>query len=189
MDPLVRSLELRQEADLILQRTGISSLLASYDRFVPTGSYFLDVMVYPDIDLYVSKVTLEQARQLHDQLAVSPLVYEVTLKESDEPALPGGIYIKPRISYGAWGRPWKVDIWSIDDALIDEKMVDMLRFQAQMTPHLREQIVRYKISILTPKHRTPMYSGYFVYKAFIDEGITDFERVTEFLIANGIHMG
>jgi hypothetical protein len=189
MNPLERSALLRQEADVVMREIRLHEIFAPYGRIVPTGSYFLDVMVYPDIDLYVSKVTLEQVRQIQDQLAASPLVYEVKLQESDDPTLPDGIYIKPRIKYGAWERPWKIDIWSVADAVRAEKMVAMVRFKAQMTPRLREQIIRYKTSILTSKHRTPMYSGYFVYKAFIDEGITDFEQVTKFLIVNGIQMG
>jgi hypothetical protein len=115
-------------------------------------------------------------------------VYEVKFEESRDPTLPGGLYIKPRINYGAWGRPWKIDIWAVDQTIIDQKMVDMLRFQAQMTPILREQIIRYKATIVTARHRTPMYSGYFIYKAFIDEGMSRSEQVTQYLIEHGIKM-
>jgi hypothetical protein len=105
------------------------------------------------------------------------------------PQLPEGLYLKLRLDYGDWGRPWKIDIWSLDDALIDRNMADMHHFQAAMSGDLREQILRYKYSILTEQHRTPVYSGYFVYKAFVDEGLSDFEEVTRYLVSQGIHMG
>jgi hypothetical protein len=67
-------------------------------------------------------------------------------------------------------------------------MADMRHFQAKMTPEMREKIINYKLSVFTPQLRTPAYSGYYIYKAFLDEGFNDFERVTQYLIANGIHV-
>ena len=68
-------------------------------------------------------------------------------------------------------------------------MAPMRHFLGCLTPELRRQIIRYKLSMLTPAGRTPMYSGYYIYRAFIDEGLTDFEQVTRYLVANGIQVG
>jgi len=186
MDPLERASKLRQEADLVLQRVGVYDILRPCGRIVPTGSYFLDAMVYPDIDLMMSKVSIEQLFQIGGRLASSDLVFEVVFAKSREANLPGGLYLKPRVDYGDWGRPWKIDIWSLDDSIIDQQMEPMTRFKSRMVGALREQIIRYKLSIMTDQHRTPMYSGYFIYKAFIDEGMSDFRQVTQYLIDNGI---
>jgi hypothetical protein len=64
----------------------------------------------------------------------------------------------------------------------------MHRYRQKMTAPLREAIVRYKTSILTSEHRTPMHSGYWIYQAFLDEGITDPNEVSRFLVAHGIRM-
>ena len=187
-DPVDRSLKLRQEADFILQEVKLHDILSPYGRVVPTGSYFLDIMVYPDIDLYISRVSIAQLFEIGGQLAGSELVYQVVFEKSRTLQLPGGLYLKPRIGYGDWGRPWKIDIWSLEDAIIDERMADMQRFKESMTGRLREQILRYKCAILTEQNRTPMYSGYFICKAFIDEGLSDSGQVTQYLIDNGIQM-
>ena len=188
IDPLERSAALRQEADLVLQKVRLYEILEPYGRVVPTGSYYLDVMIYPDIDLYISKVSVEELFAIGAQLARCELVCQIVFERSRTADLPGGLYLKPRIEYGEWGRPWKIDVWSLQDRVIDEKMAEMLRFKQAMTAEVKERIVRYKYSILTASRRTPMYSGYHICRAFIDEGLTDFEAVTQYLVEHGIQM-
>jgi hypothetical protein len=189
VDPVERSRRLRQEADLVLEETRAFDILRAYGRIVPTGSYYLDVMVYPDVDLYISKVSIEQLFDIGAQFASSPLVFQVVFEKAREVRMAGGLYLKPRIEYGDWGRPWKVDIWSLDERTLDEVIQPMYHFKQAMTPYLREQIIRYKASILTTALRTPMYSGYLIYRAFIDEGMSDPEQVTRYLIEHGIQIG
>jgi hypothetical protein len=188
LKPLERSAKVRQEADWVMHDIRLQEILAPYGKITLSGSYFLDVMVYPDIDLYIPPVTIEQLFQIGAHLATAERVKQVIF-EKDYAVLPGGLYLKPRIDYGDWDRPWKIDIWSIDQVIIDGKMTELQHFKAKMNPALREQIITYKCSIINAQQRTPMYSGYFIYKAFIDEGLTDFQDVTRYLIAHGIVMG
>jgi len=171
-----------------MQAIGLPTILAPYGPVAFIGSYFLDVMAYPDIDISIPPITIEQLFGIGGQIAASELVAEVVFQRARPPDPPGGLYLKPRIAYGDWGRPWKIDIWSLRDTIIAERVADMQRFQAAMTEGLRQQIIRYKCAILTPAGRTPMYSGYHIYKAFIDEGLSDFGEVTRYLIAHGIQV-
>jgi hypothetical protein len=188
IDPLQKSARLKEEADFILQAVNLHAILQPYGRITPTGSYYLDVMIYPDIDLYLSPVSVEELFAIGGQLAVCDLVYQVVFEKSQTARLPGGLYLKPRIRYGEWGRPWKIDIWSLADELIDEKIAEIYRFKQAMTAEIREQIIRYKYAILTASQRTPMYSGYYICKAFIDEELTDFQAVTDYLVEQGIRI-
>ena len=188
MDPLARASKLRQEADYVMQTVGLREILAPYGPVAFIGSYFLDVMAYPDIDLCIPPVSIEQLFRIGGRIAASELVAEVVFQRSKLPDLPGGLYLKPRIEYGDWGRPWKVDIWSLSDAIIAQRIAEMQRFKAVMTEPLREQIIRYKCSILTQAGRTPMYSGFHICRAFIDEGLSDFGEVTRYLSAHGIQV-
>jgi hypothetical protein len=188
IDPLQRSARLKEEADFLLQAVNLYKILQPYGRITPTGSHYLDVMIYPDIDLYLSPVSVEELFAIGGQLAACDLVFQVVFEKSQTARLPGGLYLKPRIRYGEWGRLWKIDIWSLADELIDEKMAEIHRFKQAMTAEIREQIIRYKYTILTASQRTPMYSGYYICKAFIDEGLTDFQAVTDYLVEQGIRM-
>jgi hypothetical protein len=88
--------------------------------------------------------------------------------------------------YRDWGHMWKFDIVSFCDALVRERMAVMAHFRNRMTSSLREQIIRYKCSILDDRGRTPSHSGFFVYEAFIDKGLSDPADVTRYLADNGI---
>jgi hypothetical protein len=189
MLPLERASKLRKEADVVLGLIGLSDILRPYGKVFPSGCYFLDVMAYPDIDLYITKVTLDQLFAIGAQIAKSELVIQVVIEKTDDPqSMPGGLYLKPRIKYGDWDRPWKIDIWSLSERVIQDKMIEMNHFLSKLTPKLRQEIIRYKLSILTPEKRTPRYSGYYIYKAFIDEGLTDETSVTRYLISQGIKL-
>jgi len=188
MDPLERAARLRQEADDVLRLVRLHEIVRPHGEVVPTGSYYLDVMMYPDIDVDVPSMSIPQLFQVAGQLAECAQVIQVVFERSDDPDLPGGLYLKPRVAYGAWGRPWKIDIWSMDAAVVAAHMTEMRRFKARLTPALRERIIRYKASILNRSGRTPMSSGYFIYKAILDEGLSDDAEVTRYLILHGIDM-
>ncbi len=182
--------KLKKEANVVLHLVRMDEILQLYGQVYPTGSYYLDVMAYPDIDLYITRINLQQLFEIGSQIAACDLVSQVVYEKPDDPVnMPDGLYLKSRVNYGEWGRPWKVDLWSLAEDVIQRKMEDMRHFQLKMTPLLRQQIIRYKLSVLTSQRRTPMYSGYNIYKAFIDEGLTDFESVTQYLISCGIKLG
>jgi hypothetical protein len=189
MLPLERANKLRQEADKVLGLVRLNDILRPYGKVFSTGSYFLDVMVYPDIDLYITTVSLDQLFEIAAQIARCDLVTEVLFAKTDDPVrLPEGLYLKPRVDYGEWGRPWKIDLWSLSEEVIQQNVEELRHFQKKMTPDLREQIITYKLSVMTSQKRTPKYSGYYIYKAFIDEGLTDFKHVTQYLISCGIQI-
>jgi hypothetical protein len=189
MLPLERAAKLRREADVVLGLINLYDILRPYGKVFPTGSFFLDLMVYPDMDLYITKVNLEQLFHIGAQIARCEFVIQVVFEKTDDPVLlPDGLYMKPRVKYGDWGRPWKIDIWSLEEKIIRDKMVEMRRFQAKLTPALRYEILSYKLSVMTSEKRTPPYSGYYIYKAFLDEGLSDHAKVTEYLITHGIKM-
>jgi hypothetical protein len=189
MHAFERAARLTLEGGAVLDLIHFEALIAPYAKIYYNGSFYLNVMVYPDIDVYVSKVSLDTLFKIGGQLAGSEAVVQVVFEKSNDPHLPGGLYLKPRVAYGHWGRPWKIDIWSLDEDLIERQMAPMRRYKEAMTEDLREQILEYKLSVMTGQGRTPMGSGFYIYKAFIDEGLTDFARVTEYLVANGVRMG
>ena len=188
-DPLQRAALLKTEADQLLSRLGLKELLGSAAvRVELTGSYLLDLMAYPDIDVMAASLSIEQVFALGARLARRPGVIQLVFEPSRDPDLPGGLYLKARVDWGDWGRPWKIDIWFLDEMVIERKLGEMHRFQARLTPALCELILNYKQTILTSEKRTPMGSGYWIYRAVLDEGLRSFEAIGAYLRVHGIEV-
>ncbi len=184
--PIEISIELKEQANFILKELRFYEILSSCRKVISSGSYFLDLMIYPDVDFYVTKVPIEEIFNIAGKFAKSDLVFEVKFEKSDDQRLKDGFYLKLWVKYGNWKRAWKIDMWFLEDTTIDKIMTEMYYFKDKLNSELKEQILDYKFSIINKDYRTPMYSGYFIYKAFIDEGMTDFQAVTDYLIKNHI---
>ena len=161
-------------------------------KVIPTGSYFMNLMMYPDIDLYIPFTIIEHIFILATKLAIYDCVKEIVFQKGSSMGLAKdlakGYYLKPIIEYGQWGRPWKIDIWSLPITITEKKQKELQDLKDQMTPAQRKLILEYKYNILTEKGRTPMFSGIYIYQAVINLGLTDFNAITKYLKANGIKM-
>jgi len=94
-------------------------------KVVPTGSYFMDLMMYPDIDLYLPHTAIEKLFTLAAKFAKIKCVNEVVFQKGDKGDLARGYYLKPIIEHGDWGRRWKVDIWSLPARIIKKKQKEL----------------------------------------------------------------
>lgn len=186
MDPLERAAALYCEAGRVMQAIHFQEILQPYGTPTFTGSYALNLMAFPDIDVEMPPMTVEQIFQACAAFAACPLVVQVVFERPNEPRLPGGLYFKPRIAFGNWGRPWKIDIWSIDEALIARQSAEMDDLHRRLTPKLREHILRYKVARLNSQNRTPQGSGYWIYRAVLVEGILPFDEIDQYLVEKGI---
>lgn len=188
MDVLERASRLHHEAGDLLQTTPLGQALSQLGEITFTGSFFLDLMVYPDLDLYLPTVPVERIFTVATRVAEDSRLVRLSYENEPHPGMEGGLYLNVRFAIGDWGRPWKVDIWWLEPEMILEKMEPMLRFQKMLTPELRQAILEYKFSLLNEIGRTPQYSGYYIYKAFLDEGLRDPEDVTRYLVSKGIQV-
>jgi len=186
MKPVERSAKLKAEADELLRQIKLAALCRDIGSLIPTGSYYLDLMIYPDIDLYLPPATPRQLFQIATQLVENHPVVRVNFLNGGPGELKNALYIKPVIATGDWERPWKIDIWAVDEAVISKKQAELDGFRTKLTPELREFILDYKYSILNEENRTPMFSGIHIYRAVLDHGMRDFTKITTYLREQGI---
>lgn len=185
-----RSKLLRKEADEVMTMIDLEKHCADIGPITLTGSYFLDCMMYPDIDLYVPLVSVDVFLGLAIKFSRYDCVRRINFEKGgpEDGDLANGFYLKPLVDHGNWGRLWKIDIWSLPVSIIDEKQSILEDINRRMTPEHKKIILNYKHSILTEEKRTPMFSGFFIYQAVINHGMTDFSDITEYLRDQGIKL-
>ena len=77
MTPEDRSRALRQEADEVLDLIRLQELCAPLGQLMPTGSYFMDLMMYPDIDFNLPLTTPEKLLSVGVELSKLECVRKV----------------------------------------------------------------------------------------------------------------
>ena len=188
MTPDERSRALREEADTVLDRIGLRDLCAPIGDLLPTGSYFMDLMMYPDIDLYLPPAAPERLLGVATELSKLECVRKINFMKGGPAELKDGLYLKPVVAHGNWERPWKIDIWSLHPSVAAAKQKELEDLKTRMTARHHEVILDTKLRLLTDKGRTPMFSGIYIYKAVIDDGLERLEDVSARLRANGINV-
>ncbi len=154
-EPDASAARLRREAMAILDAVGLRDVLgAALGQVAVVGSVDLDLMTWPDIDLY-TRLDADEGSRL---LAVLPNV-DVRLKEHGyalirvsfhdrhrrpDPTLPRGLYM------GMWILPpegettWKVDLWGWDQPTFAEQIQRHATFARALAQVDRELVLRIK---------------------------------------------
>ena len=183
-----RSKQLRREADEVLARIHLREHCARIGDLILTGSYSLDLMMYPDVDLYLPPTTPEVLLAVGAELAQYDCVKKLNFEKGEDGDLKEGLYIKPVVQMGDWGRPWKVDIWSLPLPVIAKKQAELESLKRQMTDEHRHRILDCKYRLLNAEGRTPMFSGIHIYRAIVDHGMTELDQIVGYLKQNGIRV-
>ncbi len=188
MTPEERSATLRRQADEVLEGIHLREHCAAIGSLIPTGSYFLDLMMYPDIDLYLPPTTADNLLMLGSKLARYDCVKKLNFEKGGPGDLKEGLYIKPVVQWGNWERQWKIDIWSLPTLVVEKKQAQLMDLKRRMTAEQRHRILDTKQRLLTPAGRTPMFSGIYIYKAIIDHDLRELAQIVQFLRDNGIEV-
>jgi hypothetical protein len=161
---------LRSDALRLLQDTGILDVArAGIGSVEIVGSVDLDLMVWPDIDLYTRLGTHEGARLL----ALLPALHEgveargyalVRVSFNDEYRRPGnaygsGLYCGMKILDPAGDRLWKVDLWAWDPAAFDRRLAAHHQLAHDLAAADRGLILQVKHAVhLRPEYRHTLTS-------------------------------
>ena len=185
--------QLRREADALLFDGGIDALLRQHGDVFYAGSYTLDLMAWPDIDLNLIVPEENDPISAAEELASSFIKRDKTASVRFErnlhkrfPDLPKGLYLGVKLDIGQRSRPWKLDIWIVNDQESNKTKKKTAEIRRMLTPLKREVILSWKQKLMTPKGRTPSFSGYWLYQAILHKGLESEKEILDFLREKGI---
>ena len=173
--------KLHKQADKILKDLNLMEVLKKYGNPKIVGSYALELMSWPDIDIVVvTEPNYKQYLDLVTYLFKKENVYSLNLQDfrkSIFPDRPQGIYcgisylVKPNIF-------WKIDVWFMADV----KALDIVNeVKSKLTDTNREIILKIKNEMREKTKYGKEVSGIDVYQAVLDNGVKDLKGFRQYL--------
>jgi len=157
----------RIEADQLLEKSELIPLLKQFGEVVITGSYKHDLMLTPDLDLYVitPNDTFKTAAEINSKMVQQQKWNGYMLfdwHQFRKPYFPDSYYVGAQTPFA--GNVWRADIWVLNE--LTQNIVD---FNKWITENFKEE---HRIPILKIKNerdlQKSMTSSYDIYKAVIE---------------------
>lgn len=193
-DPSPRSRHLREEATALIHQAGLDSILRRYGKLHYTGSYFLDLMVWPDLDIELSlapdpfslEAFFDLGREIAQACAVSWMTFHNRVWFRPFEQVPKGLYWNIHVADAAFTEEWNIDLWSLEPSVLEANWKQMQKTAAAIDEPKRSTIIELKHSLLNEAGRTPRFSGYHTYQAVLFKGLTQREEIIRYLRDHGV---
>ena len=150
---------LRTEAHRLLYGEGLLALIGSTGETRVIGSFSLDLMTWPDIDISVElphekDVTafFELGQEIASKFTVAKMSFSNHFIRQDVP-FDHGLYWGIRLLHE--GRIWKIDLWGYGSNMYESHMKDFDQLKSQLQDGDRMAILRIKNEVC----RRPEYRG------------------------------
>ena len=167
---------LHEEASELLNKEGLLRMLRSFGTTRVIGSYTLDTMTWPDIDISM-KLPNDQDVSLFFELGKRIATkFEITKMSYSNhyirgfPGFDHGLYWGTQLRYKE--REWKIDLWGYDDTDYKKHITefDALHRQLQQADHTA--ILRIKHVICQhPDYRGNVYNSMAIYRAVLEDKV------------------
>jgi|SRR3989344_542459 len=185
---LEESKRIKEQADKILKESGILDILKDYGEVKIGGSYVLDVMLRPDLDLFV----ITQEHDWNKVLKISADIMKsryfrefdfvnwIDFGDKDIDAMKG-YYFQPWVPIE--GQLWKMDLWLITpDQYKGSELTD--RFKSLLDKETgvskRLAILEIKKAMRQGKKYVKGVDGRLIYQAVLEKEITTVEDFKKF---------
>jgi len=180
-EPLSTARNLREEAERLLESTGIVRLLSRHGAVSATGSYLYDLMTWRDVDLCLAledpgslDVVFEIGRGLAALQGVGAMYYRNELVLETE-GNPRAVFwcVEVRDEDGA---EWKVDVLIAKPEEVARVLAPGRRLVEELTEESRASILEIKAALSREPGYRREFSGRDVYEAVLRHGVGSLEE-------------
>ncbi len=194
VDLISKAKNLKEEATHIIFQQGLNDILQSYGKVYYTGSYFLNLMIWPDIDIELSlksdPFSLDKFFELGKSIAnvfnVSSMTFHNRIIYKVFESSPDGLYWNIHIENDRDKQSWNIDLWSFTPITLEENWERMNQIADNLDGSKRKLIIKLKNSLLTEEGRTPMSSSYHIYQAILFENLRCEDEIINYLKTKGV---
>ncbi|HCQ31219.1 TPA: hypothetical protein DIU27_02465 [Candidatus Collierbacteria bacterium] len=174
----------KQIANNILADSGLIPLLSKYGKCSVIGGLNLNVMFGPDIDIVVETknprdASVRAIMELIEKRDFQKYQYGDFVKYPKKNRLKGFIVV---LISEVDGVKWETEIWFVEKYPQDKIDRD-LRFKESLTPENRLTILRLKQAREMQGDDKNRVSSTDIYRAVLEDGITDYLKLRELLIS------
>ena len=166
----------------------VAPYLEKYGSFEVVGSYALDLMVWPDLDIQF-KPNQEDAIQVIGELSKD------LLKDENVKSIKLiNFYKRPNTKFAAGicmmvhylpidDLEWKADIWIQNRETVQQTLARTQTWQALLEPSTRQLILKWKTRLLNDQNRVIKHGSQAVYEAILEKGHQSDSEIEAYLHA------
>ena len=182
---------LHQEASDLLNKEGLLPILRSFGATRVIGSYALDMMTWPDIDISMKlpndqnvDLFFEIAKKIATKFQITKMSYSNHFIRNF-PGFDHGLYWGIRLRYAE--REWKIDLWGYSDADYQTHIAEFDALHRQLQRADRTAILRIKHVICQhPDYRGNVYNSMAIYRAVLEDEVESVDEFKAWLEKNHI---
>ncbi|AIL13003.1 hypothetical protein IM40_04985 [Candidatus Paracaedimonas acanthamoebae] len=185
--------DLQQKADKFIQTAPYFEIIRAHGHLYSTGSYFLNTMTWPDIDM---QLCLDKDRDAKETIAALASSFIKTKGIKKLQYIDFLSYPRPPMTEGHclcmtafdenFQNFWKNDLWILPFSEIQENQEFMNHLKEQMTPEHHALIMAFKYEWTTLYGRPPKMASYYLYQAVILENLQERQKIETYLRSKNV---
>ena len=174
------------EADKILYKQGLLTVLSKYGNPVTWGSYVLGLMTWRDLDIYLETNEMTEDKFFRLGGYISQCLKPHRMHYRNEfigktQGNPTGFYWGIYTSLPEFSAEWKIDIWSVDSNQLTQYKKGFDGLKSRINRENRPVILMIKHHFCQHPEYRQGFTSMDIYNSVIDEGIRSIEDFSQWL--------